>query len=66
MLLSRVSEGGALGEVLTSRTQYVGAETLLRESCDELQASQAADNQRLVLARDRIAALTAKKESATR
>ncbi len=57
---------GALGEVLTTRAQYAEAETLLRESYDELRASQAIDNQRLVLARDRIAALTAKKDSASR
>ena len=56
---------GALGEVLTSRAQYAEAETLLRESCEELQASQAVDNQRLALCRNRIAALNAKRDMAT-
>ncbi len=56
---------GALGEVLTTRKNFAEAETLLLESYDELKASQAGENQRMLTARHRLAELyTAKDQPA--
>jgi hypothetical protein len=48
---------GALGEVLVAQKKYSEAETLLKESYEDLQYSQVAENQRMIAARNRIAAL---------
>jgi tetratricopeptide (TPR) repeat protein len=50
---------GALGEVLFSQKKYAEAETLLRESYEDLSHSQAGENQRVMAARNRISALNA-------
>jgi len=50
---------GAVGEVLVSQKKYAEAETLLKESYEDLAHSQAAENQRVIAARNRISALNA-------